>query len=290
MRRLAQAFSGRALVLLQRDQPVEDFAGEQILQHANHRFRFDCCVGVSAGSANTASYLAGQKGRNYKFYCEYAFRREYMSLFNYMKHRSYIDMDYVYGTLSNSRGEYPLDYRALKENPAQLFVVAQEAVSGRAVYFTKEDMAQDHYQILMASSSIPGVNRPYPIAGQLYYDGALGDPVPIQKAFDEGCDRVVVLLTKPVAVPRDSGRDPLLAKMIQHRYPASAENLRNRASRYNEEVALAREYEKQGRLLIVSPDDTAGVTTLSRDRAALDRLYQKGYRDGARIREWLGLE
>ena len=251
---------------------------------------FDCCVGVSAGSANTASYLAGQRGRNYKFYCEYAFRKEYMSLSNYLKHHSYIDMDYVYGTLSNAGGEYPLDYRAIRENPAQLFVVAQEAVSGKAVYFTKEDMAQDHYQIFMASSSIPGVNKPYPIAGQLYYDGALGDPVPVQKAFDEGCDRVVLLLTKPAAVPREPGRDPMLAKMIQRRYPASAENLRNRANRYNQEVAAAKEWEKEGKVLIVSPDNTEGVSTLSKEREALDRLYHKGYRDGERIKSWLGLE
>ena len=39
--------------------------------------RFDAGVGVSAGSANIASYLAGQKGRNYQFYAEYSSRKEY---------------------------------------------------------------------------------------------------------------------------------------------------------------------------------------------------------------------
>ena len=75
--------------------------------------------------------------------------------------------------------------------------------------------------------------------------------------------------------------------MIQHKYPKSAENMRNRAKRYNEAVELAKEYEKQGKVLIVSPDDTAGVTTLSRNAESLDRLYQKGYQDGAAILEWL---
>ena len=42
--------------------------------------RFDSGVGVSAGSANIASYLAGQKGRNYQFYAEYSSRKEYMSV------------------------------------------------------------------------------------------------------------------------------------------------------------------------------------------------------------------
>ena len=40
----------------------------------DHGIRFDLGIGVSAGSANLASYAAGQIRRNYKFYTEYAFR------------------------------------------------------------------------------------------------------------------------------------------------------------------------------------------------------------------------
>ena len=253
----------------------------------DHEIKFDCCIGVSAGSANITSYLAGQRGRNYQYYCKYALRKEYMGIGNFLKKGSYIDMEYVYGTLSNSDGEYPLDYPALCQNPADFFVVAEQAVTGKVKYFSREDIRQDHYQILMASSSIPGVNRPFEINGVPYFDGALGDPVPIEKAFLEGCQRVVLILTKPISVPREPGRDPVLAKMIQHKYPKSAENMRNRAKRYNEAVELAKEYQKQGKVLIVSPDDTAGVTTLSRNAESLDRLYQKGYQDGAAILEWL---
>ena len=42
--------------------------------------RFDVCIGVSAGSANLASYLSHQAGRNYVFYTQYAMRKRYMSL------------------------------------------------------------------------------------------------------------------------------------------------------------------------------------------------------------------
>lgn len=70
--------------------------------------RFDLCIGVSAGSANMASYLAGQHGRNKPFYDEYSFRREYMSVHNLIRKHSYLDLGYVYGTLSNAGGENPL--------------------------------------------------------------------------------------------------------------------------------------------------------------------------------------
>ena len=54
--------------------------------------RFYAGVGVSAGSANIASYIAGQKGRNYHFYTEYSFRKDYMSFHNFLVKKSYIDM------------------------------------------------------------------------------------------------------------------------------------------------------------------------------------------------------
>ena len=253
----------------------------------DHSLSFDCCIGISAGSANVTSYLAHQRGRNLHFYCEYAMRKQYMSMWNYLRTGSYINMDYVYGTLSNAGGENPLDYPALAANPAQLFVVAQEAVSGNAVYFSKSDLKQDDYRILMASSSIPGVNRPYEINGTLYYDGALGDPIPIEKAFSEGCDRVVVLLTKPVSVPREPGKDPLLAKKIRRKYPRSADNMLHRAEKYNRSVELCKQYQQQGKVLIVAPETTEGVTTLSKEPSALKRLYQRGYEDGQNILDWL---
>lgn len=248
---------------------------------------FDCCIGVSAGSANMASYLAGQEGRNYVFHHDYSFRKAYMSLGNFLRGKGYVDLTYIYGTLSNSDGENPLDYANIQANPAQLLVVASDALSGQAVYFTKEDLRQDDYRILMASSCLPGANPPFPLNGTLYYDGALADPVPIERAFQEGCDKVVLLLTRPRDVLRAPGKDPLIARLIQRRYPRAAENLRQRAARYNAGVEAAKKYEAQGRALIVAPADTQGVDTLTKDRDALKRLYEMGRRDAQAIVDWL---
>ena len=247
---------------------------------------FDLGIGISAGSANLASYAAGQKGRNYRFYTEYGFRKEYASLRNFICKRSYIDMDYVYGTLSNHDGENPLNYPVIRDNPMDFLVVATDAVTGRTKYFGKEDIAADNYDVFKASSSIPFFCPPYEIEGVPYYDGALGDPVPVEKAFELGCDRVVVILTKPENVLRNSKKDKRLAAGIRRKYPMAAERLCERAQRYNEGVALAQKYAKQGRVLIVAPDDTCGVDTLKRDKPALHRLYEKGYADGRRITDY----
>lgn len=248
---------------------------------------FDLCVGVSAGSANTSSYIAGQRGRNYPFYTDYPFRKQYMSIRNFIFKRSYLDLDYVYGTLSNSNGENPLDYQAIVESSAELIVVASNALTGEVKYFDKSGMKQDDYSILKASSAIPFVCHPYKVDGVPYYDGALGDPVPVEKAFQMGCDRVVVILSRPRELLRLPGKDIPFAKRIQKKYPLAAENLRRRAERYNRGVAVAKQYEALGKVLIVAPDDTCGLETLSKDKDALNRFYKKGLQDARNISEFV---
>ena len=252
--------------------------------------QFDLCIGVSAGSANVSAFLAGQRKRNYAFYTEYPFRRRYMSFENFLFKRSYLDLDYVYGTLSSSDGENPLDYQALCQNPAELVVVASNAVTGEVRYFQKQDMEQDRYDILKASSAIPFVCHPYKVYDVPYFDGALSDPVPVKKAFQEGCERVVLILSKPLGKPRTAGTDMKFADRIQRKYPLAAENLRERAERYNRSVDFARRCETQRRVLIVAPDDTCGVDTLTKNRDALKKLYEKGYQDGQSILDFVRSE
>ena len=252
----------------------------------NH-ITFDLGIGVSAGSANLASFIAKQPRRNLTFFAEYAMRKEYMGWGNFFRKKSFIDLDYVYSTLCNADGEYPLDYQAMTENPMELYVVASDANTGEPKYFTKKDLSQDCYDIFKASCAIPFVCQPYFIQGTPYYDGALADPVPLKKAFELGCNKVVLILTLPKSTLRSASKDKMLANRIRNHYPLSAERLEQRYAHYNDSVALAKEYEKEGKLLIIAPDDTCGVDTLSRDPKALRRLYTKGYCDAALVQSFL---
>ena len=249
--------------------------------------RFDLGIGVSAGSVNLISYAAGQVRRNYRFYTEYGLRREYACAANLIKKGTFLDLDYACSTLSNSDGENPLDYRAVMQNPMEFYAVATDAETGETRYFSKGDIFQDDYNVMKASCAIPVVCHPYKVQKRLYFDGALGDPVPVQKAFDLGCDQVIVLLTKPEDTIRDSEQDERMAMMMHRHYPNAAEQLCLRAEKYNRGVELAQEYARQGKALIVAPDDTCGCTTLTRDKQLLDAFYRKGYDDGIKIALYL---
>jgi len=248
---------------------------------------FDCCVGVSAGAANLSSYIAGQIGRNFAFYTTYSFRPQYMSAGHMARTGEFVDLDYVYGSLSNSDGEYPLDYPAMLASGKQFIIVATDAHSALPVYFTMDDMAQDDYAPVKASSALPLVNRPYPVGGRPCFDGGLSDPIPVHQAFAAGCEKVVVVLTRPRDFRRDPSRDVRAARVVAVRYPRIAQALMNRAGLYNLQLDIAKKYESEGRVLIVAPDDIGDMKTLTKDRIAIENLYAKGLADARAIPAFL---
>ena len=247
----------------------------------------DHCYGVSAGSANMVSFIAGQHGRNHKFYTEYAFRKEYASFDSYIRNHNFANLDYVYSTLSNHDGEYPVDYEAFEANPTGFTVVACNAEDGSAKYFDKSDVGYDNFDIIKASSAVPVACEPYVIDGVPYYDGGIADPVPVQKALDDGYDRVVVVLTRLKNVLREQKKDIGPARILKHIHPAAAERLLNRYRTYNDEVALAKQYERDGRVLILAPESLYGLSTLSKSFEGLERMYRAGYAAAEAIPDFL---
>lgn len=248
---------------------------------------FDHCYGVSAGSANLTSFLAHQHGRNHTFYTQYAFRKEYASVNSFIHNHNFANLDYVYGTLSNHDGENPLDYEAFAANPAQFTVVACDARDGSTKYFAKDDMHYDDYDVLKASSAVPVACQPYVIDGVPYFDGGIADPVPVQKAIDDGCDRIVLVLTRPKDVIREQHKDVAPARILRRSRPEAAERLLERYATYNTEVAVAKQYEAEGKVLILAPEELYGLSTLSKTYEGLERMYRAGYGQAGRIAEFL---
>lgn len=248
---------------------------------------FDYAIGISAGSANIAAFLAGQKGRNLRFYADYSFRPEYMGLRNYLKSRNYINLDYIYGTLSESTGEDPLDYETMVASKTAFDIVVTNAKTGRAEFIPASAMGKDDYWAIKASCNVPGVDRPYIKDGVGYFDGGVADPIPLDKIFEAGCNRVVVLLTRPKSYRRPLNSGDLVAKLLERKYPLAAQAMRKRAEKYNTELDRACKLEEEGRALVVAPDDIGKMDTLSKDREAIVELYIKGLEDGLKVVDFL---
>ncbi len=248
---------------------------------------FDYLIGVSAGSGNMVTYLARQRGRNLRFYLDYAFRREYMSMHNMLRTGSYINLDYPYTFLSGPGGEDPVDLDAFNQSSARYELVVTDALTGEAVYYDKEELRDGNFDPIKASCCVPGACRPYPLKDRLGFDGGIADPVPYKRAMEQGCDRLVVLLTRPVEYLRPLLDHREVMEKAMSRWPLAYAALLRRSVRYNLDIEAIKELEKAGTALLVGPSDIGGMGTLTKDKEAVERLYHMGYAQGPRILEFV---
>ncbi|MCR5273627.1 MAG: patatin family protein [Lachnospiraceae bacterium] len=240
---------------------------------------FDYVIGVSAGSANTASYLAGQRDRNLRFYTDYTDDPKYLSIKNFFEDGQVFGLQYIYGTLSNSDGLDPLDFEALKNNPAEYEIVATRRADGKPVYFNKSDLKPDDYTAIMASCALPVYCKPVKYKGKYYYDGGVSDAIPAKRAFDRGCDRIVVITSKP----RGFVKKPEGAKHIYHQvlkdFPNLVDAIDNRHVMYQKAMRQLKKYESEGKAFVFAPSNPPKMSSFTKDPATERELYDLGLSD-----------
>ena len=253
----------------------------------NDLYPFDLCIGVSAGAADLATYLAKQRGRVLRYYTVYPKRREYMGLWPLLRHGTFMNLKYIYEDLSLPGKEDPFDAASYLSSPCDMVFVATDAETGKPAYFPKDSIKIGDLTVLEASAALPIACKPVMMGQRSYFDGGISDPIPYEKAFSMGADKVVVILTKPRNTIRDPEKDRWSGRLLSRKYPEAGKALLGRADTYNSQIRGMEKYEKEGRLLVIAPDDTCGVTTLKHDDDCIMKLYHKGYKDAELIMPFL---
>ena len=249
-------------------------------------------VGVSAGIAYGVSYISKQQGRNLEVATRFAPDKRYMGLGNLLdrKNRSYFGLDFTFRRIPEEL--VPFDYETFAAYPGQMEAVVTNMATGQADYLEVPRDREGSSLLLQASCALPLMFPIIHIDGQEYLDGGAADGIPFERALAQGCDRLIVVLTKP----RDYVRrpDPTL-RLIERKYrayPAFCQTMRLRAERYNACKERLFELERQGKALVFAPTTTYGVSRTERDVEKLRLLWGDGYRQAAdrmeEIRAFMG--
>lgn len=108
-------------------------------------------------------------------------------------------------------------------------------------------------------------------------DGGISDSIPYMQAIKAGCDKNIVVLTRPKGYVKTQEPATKLAMKYYHKYPEFAEALATRAERYNKCIAELMELKAEGKVFVFTPKTTFGVGRTEGDPAKLKRLYDYGY-------------
>ncbi len=242
----------------------------------------DYVIGTSAGAAYSTSYLSKQKGRMLDVILKYGHDKRYFGINNMVdaKNRCIYNLKFSYETIPNEL--IPFDYDAFKAWGGEFYAVCTNVETGKAEYFpyTGDDRTNT---VLKATCALPMLFPYIYIDGVPYLDGGLSDSIPFEKALADGCDRLVVVLTREQGYKKTTSSSAKIMARAYVKYPELSKDLLKRAGRYNRCIRRLEKMEKEGKLIVIRPTSTKGFSRLEHDQQKILNLYADGYNKGLEI-------
>ena len=240
----------------------------------DHGVRFPYTVGVSAGASNGISYISGQRGRSRFSNIDLLKHYNYIGWRHFLRGRGYIDLDYIFYVYPERY--YPFDYDAFFKAPERFEMVVSNCLTGQAEYLEEKRDRDRLLAVCKASCTLPVLCPITYVDGVPMVDGGVCDAIPVRHALEQGCDRLVLVLTRNKGY-RKADKDFYLPGFIYHQYPTLREQLRTRYRRYNETLDFIEQLEREGKAIVIRPEKPLRVGRTGHDPQALADLYDEGY-------------
>ena len=243
----------------------------------------DGLIGVSAGAAFGCNYKSRQPGRAIRYNTRFAKDARYSGLKSFLTTGDYFNAQFGYHIVPY---QYDLfDVETFEQNPMEFIVVCTDVLTGQAVYHKMDRVDFDELEWLRASASMPLASKVVEVAGRKLLDGGVADSIPLAYFESIGYDRNVVILTQPEGyVKHRTKLMPLMRIGLRH-YPEMIQAMDRRYLMYNHELEFVRQAEREGRCLVIRPDEKLPIGHISHDPEEMKRVYQIGREMGDRYIE-----
>lgn len=235
---------------------------------------FNAAVGVSAGACFGCNIKSRQPGRALRYNLRFANDKRYCSVQSLFKTGDIYNADFCYRQLPDELDLF--DYETLKNNPMEFYMAVTDIKTGKPVYPKLTDGNRKELQWMRASASMPLVSKPVKIDGGEYLDGGMTDSIPLQFLESVGYKRNVVILTQPRSYVKTPNKLMWLMRILLRKYPKLLDAMANRHNMYNDETRYVFEQEKQGKVLVLCPEEPLGISRTEKNTAELQRVYDMG--------------
>ena len=248
----------------------------------DNKIIFPYSVGVSAGACNGLSYMSHQRGRGKYSNIDLLVKYKYIGIRPLLKKRGLIDQQLLFHRFPDRI--LPYNYKAYAENPGRFEMVTTDCVSGKPCYWEEKYDEKRIIDIVKASSSLPYACPIIHVDGRPMLDGGIVDSIPLQRAFDQGYENCVVVLTRNKGY-RKSDKEVMVPRFIYKEYPRLRVALRNRNKVYNEQLELVEQLEDEGKIKVIRPLKPIVVDRMETNVRKLTDLYEEGYECAKRMFE-----
>lgn len=230
--------------------------------------------GVSAGALFGINFKSKQIGRAIRYNLKYAHEKNYMGLYSLVTTGDIMNKEFCFNKLVNELDKF--DFETFDNSPIDFFAVVSNVETGKAEYLKIKNAKKD-LEILRASGSMPFVSRLVEVNNKKYLDGAITDPIPFQKALDEGYEKIIVVLTRPQNY--EKRKENLPYNLVYGKYPNFIKTANEQYKRYNETLALIEKYENEGKIVVLRPSCDLKIARVEKNLEKLKAIHKLGVDD-----------
>lgn len=244
------------------------------------QWRFDVIYGVSAGSCHAISFLSNQKDRARRVNADYCTRPDYFGFGCLLREGSMFGWKLIFDEIPNKLD--PIDYDTFwartntESGGTEFLVTVTNARTGQAEYRCPKT-TRELIDFCKASCSLPFMCRPTMLDGTPYYDGGIADSIPVRKALDDGCEKLVIVLTQSAGFRKQPLKHPALVRLLYQEYPKLTKTFLRRHENYNESLGIVQMLEQQGKATVLRPIAELNVSRTERNPQKLNVLAHAGY-------------
>ena len=238
----------------------------------------DIVIGTSAGVLFGVNYASNQRGRALRYNKKYAPKGCYMGVRSLLTTGNIINKQFAYYDLPAKLDVF--DEAAFEASGIDFYATVTNVETGEAEYIKITDCFQQ-IEVMRATAAMPYVSKIVEYDGKKYLDGGVADSIPVEKCMAMGCDKVIVVLTRPVEYRKGKTNPRLAHLMYGRKYPKAAARINCRPDEYNACVEKIIDMEKRGEIFVIRPSRTVKVKHIERDTDQLQAIYDLGAADCA---------
>ncbi len=247
---------------------------------------FNYVMGISIGAYNAASYLSKQKKRTFNIYKTFHNDKRFIDVKRVLKKQPIMDADFVFNEIN--KNTHPFDYDSFFKSEAEFISVATDIELGEPIFLPKSKLSKDELDsAIKASCSLPFLTDAVSLNEKKLLDGGIALRLPLEKAFKDGNEKMVVILHTPKGeCIKDYITGPLSSVWYHNKYPKLKELLYHRAEQYNKEMKKLLELEKIGKVYIIAPKKME-LSIISHDIDKYEEYYRLGIKQVKREKDAL---
>lgn len=238
----------------------------------------DYSVGISTGAAYLVLYLSQETEIAKEMSTGFAVAPENVGLKALLKCGHFVNGDRIFTHYLKNVGGFQT--KKLREKDFCMEVGVYDLEKSETVFYSNQEL-DDDMQLIRAACSLPIASNVVNFKGRKLLDGGITKMIPIERAVEQGCEKLLIITTKPEGFVRKPASKIIsfLMGIVYRKCPSIKKDYKVRHLNYYKQINLVNDLVQSGKALHIAPSSLVKVNRFKGDPERCQTMYQMGYQD-----------